>query len=104
MSVITLSSGYKFPTCVFTIWFTKYAYLENRGCISVYLQCIYNTAVFTVKVMVCPDFRGFSLSLLPPPRGGGPGSASRSHLTLWSTSRSVASGLRTLALCAHTSR
>ena len=31
------------------IWLTDYAYLKNGSCISVYLQCIYNTAVFTAN-------------------------------------------------------
>ena len=30
-----------------TVWLRNYAYLENRGCIYTYLQCKYNTGVFT---------------------------------------------------------
>ena len=29
------------------LWLRNYAYLENRGCIYTYLQCKYNTGVFT---------------------------------------------------------
>ena len=41
------------------LWLPKYAYLENRGCLYVYIQlyvytavCIYNTAVYTIQLYI----------------------------------------------------